>query len=176
MRAYSDARIKDIVGRSDSHRDLVLLNAIEISDYLCRSTDVVPDIYQRTTHKDGWVALTTDLKVGERVRLIGEGEEGTHEVREVRDGAFRTDFVPAGETVFVYGREVKDFLSVDYDAISMLNVSATQELAHRVETLKTENTVLKNENTALKHRVESLEAMAAEVTQLKAAIQPLLAK
>jgi prefoldin subunit 5 len=90
-------------------------------------------------------------------------------VLEVRDGAFRTAFVPTGEKVFVYGREVKDFRSVDYEAISMLNVSATQELAHRVETLTAENAALKN-------RVASLEAMAAEVAQLKAALQPLLAR
>jgi len=35
--------------------------------------------------------------------------------------------------VFVYGREVNDFRTVDYDAIAMLNVSATQELARKVE-------------------------------------------
>ncbi len=31
------------------------------------------------------------------------------------------------KTVFVYGREVNDFHTVDYEALSMLNVSATQE-------------------------------------------------
>ena len=30
--------------------------------------------------------------------------------------------------VFVYGKQVDDFHVVDYDAVSMLNVSATQEL------------------------------------------------
>ena len=195
--AYSDERIKNIVGRSDADEDLAILNGIEIRDYtfkdvvtrgnskqkkvvaqqvesvypqaVSRSTEVVPDIYQRAMQKDGWVTLTTDLKVGDRVRLIGEKEEGVHEVLEIGNGAFRTGFVPASENVFVYGREVTDFRSVDYDAISMLNVSATQELARRVETLTTENEALKN-------RVASLEAMAAEVAALKAALQPLLAK
>ena len=77
--------------------------------------------------------------------------------------------MPTSEKVFVYGREVKDFRSVDYDAISMLNVSATQELARQVATLATEN-------EALKSRLASLEALAAEVAALKAATQPLLAK
>lgn len=197
FRALSDARIKSIVGRSDGPRDLDTLMGIEITDYthkdtvtkgggthkkviaqqveavypqaVGRSTDVVPDIYQRATQQDGWITLATDLKVGERVRLIGENAEGVHEVLEVRDGAFRTGFVPAGEKVFVYGREVNDFRSVDYEAIAMLNVSASQELARRVEALTAENTALKN-------RVASLEAMAAEVAALKAAMQPLLAK
>ena len=77
--------------------------------------------------------LATDLKVGDRVRLIGSATEGTHEVLEVADGKFRTDFKADGDRVFVYGREVNDFRSVDYDAIAMLNVSATQELHRRLE-------------------------------------------
>ena len=67
------------------------------------------------------------------MRLISEKEAGIHEVLEVRDGAFRTDFRPVPEAIFVYGREVKDFRTVDYDALSMLNVSATQEWSWKVE-------------------------------------------
>ena len=206
--AASDERAKNIQGRSDAARDLDTLTGIEITDYTYKdtiekggrshkkviaqavesvypqavsmSTDAVPDIYQRTTHSDGWVNLATDLKVGDRVRLIGEKEQGIHDVLEIRDGAFRTAFVPAGEKVFVYGREVKDFRCVDYEAISMLNVSATQELARKVTNLTTNNEALTRtvaaittENEALK---SSLEAMAAEVAALKAALQPLLAK
>ena len=39
-------------------------------------------------------------------------------------------------SVFVYGREMDDFHTVDYDAISMLNVSATQEQQGRIEELE----------------------------------------
>ena len=38
-----------------------------------------------------------------------------------------------------YGKEVEDFRVVDYEAISMLNVSATQELYKRLELLEKEN-------------------------------------
>ncbi len=51
---------------------------------------------------------------------------------EVTAGRFRTAFKADADTVFVYGREVKDFRTVDYEAIAMLNVSATQELHRRV--------------------------------------------
>jgi hypothetical protein len=88
------------------------------------------------------VQLATDLKVGDRVKLICEKEQGVHQVLEVRDGAFRTDFNPATGRVFVYGRQVTDFRSVDYDAISMLNVSATQELARKVQSQQEELTQL----------------------------------
>lgn len=42
----------------------------------------------------------------------------------------------ANGRLFVYGHEVKDFHVVDYDAIGMLNVSATQALLQRIETLE----------------------------------------
>lgn len=161
--ASFDARIKEIVGRSESADDLATLGRIEITDYtytdqiargdrphkkviaqqvetvfpqaVTRRTDVVPDIYRAASIADGWIALETDLKVGERVKLIGKNEEGVHEVLEVAGGGFRTAFAPEGEEkIFVYGREVDDFLTVDYDAIAMLNVSATQELNRKIET------------------------------------------
>ncbi len=79
---------------------------------------------------------------------------------EIEQGRFRTDFAADEAEIFVYGREVKDFRTVDYEGVSMLNVSATQELARRVEALATEN-------AELKARLASLEALAEEVAKLK---------
>ncbi len=104
FRAFSDRRIKQIVGQSDSSRDLATILGIEITDYryldkiargngvqkkviaqqveqvfpqaVTRSTDVVPDIYKSAVIKDGWINLHTELKKGERVRLISEKVEG----------------------------------------------------------------------------------------------------
>jgi hypothetical protein len=127
-----------------------------------RSTDVVPDIYQKATIKDGWVMLTTNLKKGERVRLIAMEKETVAEVLEVANGKFRTAFAPAGDQVFVYGREVNDFRNVDYDAISMLNVSATQYLKKETDTevkaLQEENAALRKPAGAQEQRLSELEA------------------
>lgn len=45
--------------------------------------------------------------------------------------------------LFVYGRQVHDVHMVDYEAISMLNVSATQQLSKELEAAKTEIEALK---------------------------------
>ena len=181
--AFSDERIKNIQGRSDSATDLHTLLGIEITDYTFRDaitkgsaprkmvigqqvervfpqavsklTDVVPDIYQQASFADGWVALSTDLKQGERVRLISDKVEGVHEVLEATPDKFRTDFQPEGDHVFVFGREVNDFRTVDYDAIAMLNVSATQQLKKEKDG---EVKALRAENAELKARLDTLEA------------------
>ena len=184
--AVSDARVKLVLGRSDAARDLDTLRAIAVTDFrykdviahgegvhkkviaqeleqvfpqaVSQRTGEVPDIYQRATiGADGWIELATNLKVGERVKLIGEQSQGVYNVNAVEATRFRTDFQPAANAViFVYGREVQDFRAVDYEAIAMLNVSATQELARQV-------TAAEQEKAALKQRVTDLEARLAKL-------------
>jgi len=162
----SDARIKKELQVSDSVKDLDTLLGIQITDYQFRDTlangnatqkkviaqqvdkvfpqavqkrvGVVPDVFKNADLKDGWILLATDLKVGDRVRLISDKEQAIQEVVEVRDDAFRTAQVPDRDKVFVYGREVPDFHSIDYDAIAMLNVSATQAVHHKMVKLENE--------------------------------------
>jgi c-di-AMP phosphodiesterase-like protein len=99
--------------------------------------------------------------------------------------------IKEGSKVFVYGHEVNDLRALDYDAISMLNVSATQELAkrsvaqaehiaaleaqvkelqgqsHELTDLRNENAKLKAETSELAIRLEALEK-----TVVRAAAQP----
>jgi hypothetical protein len=192
--ATSDLRIKTDLHPTDSGKDLETLMGIEVTDYQYKdklalgngpqkkviaqqvekvypqavntAKGVVPDIFKKATVQDGWIELATDLKVGERVRLISEKEEGVHEVLEVKADKFLTPFKPAGNQVFVYGREVNDFRSVDYDAIAMLNVSATQQLKHdkdaeiqglarQLEAVQAENAALRRELAAKDESVEA---------------------
>ncbi len=183
--ALSDARLKRVAGISDAVSDLQTLRAIEITDYtfrdpvakgdgaqkkviaqqvervfpqaVSRSVGVVPDILCVAAFRDGWTELATDLKVGERVRLLAEGEEGIYEVLELRPGAFRTAFAPSATRVFVYGREVSDLRAVDYEAIAMLNVSATQEVARQLAGLAGENAALREKNAQIEGRLARLE-------------------
>jgi Chaperone of endosialidase len=193
--AISDARIKHVSGRSNAARDLDLLNGIEITDYTFRDvadkgarphkkvvaqqveqvfpqavsqmTDVVPDIFKPAAMTDGWVVLDTDLAVGDRIRLITDkGHRAVHSVTAVTPGRFRTDFPGDGGRLFVYGREVPDFRVVDYEAIAMLNVSATQELHRRLQAQAAETATLRQELTDLRAALTStLEALAAARVQ-----------
>lgn len=180
--AFSDVRIKEIQGRSDSQNDLQSLLQIEVTDYYYRDkivngdrqqkkvigqqvatvfpqavkthTDVVPDIFKPASIADGWVSLRAHgLQVGERVRLLLEGvEPQIYTIEAVTPDSFQVSLYSEGE-VFVYGREVNDFHVVDYDALAMLNISATQELYKIIDALKIEVQQLKAQLNGSHHPI-----------------------
>ena len=153
----TDYQFKDKVGNGNAPQKKVIAQQVEqiFPQAVSVRKGVVPDIFKNAAVKEGWVMLATDLKVGERVRLVSSGGESVEEVLEVRGDAFRTSLKSAEEKTFVYGREVPDFHSVDYDAIAMLNVSATQELARQLKTVQDENAALRRELAAKDDRMEA---------------------
>jgi len=198
----SDARVKNIRGRSESGEDLKILQEIEVTDYTMKDPlsgsdklvhkkviaqqvekvypravrqglGTVPDIMKMTTIKDGWITRTGDLKKGERVRLICQTEDCVREVLEVdlKENRFRVDLKSADSKVFVYGREVKDLRTVDYDAISMLNVSATQQIKKEKDA---EVNKLSAENSELRARVVALEVKDSERDSKISAMEKIL--
>ena len=69
-------------------------------------------------------------------------------------------------TVFIYGREVNDFHTVDYEAISMLHVSATQEQQHLIEVQQQRIEALEVENTELRIRSKDIENRLIQIEEL----------
>ena len=192
IQVFSDARAKNILSRSDGAADLRTLMGIEIADFqykdrigkgegtykkvvaqqvekvypqaVTRQTDVIPDIYRFAPVHEGWIELVTDLKKGERVRLIDGKAADVYEVLETAPTRFRTSFNPEAGKLFVFGREVNDFRSVDYDAIAMLNVSATQQMKKDTDA---EIAALKGENAELQSRVRAIEDLLRSAAALK---------
>ncbi len=172
----TDYVYKDVIAKGAGKHKKVIAQQVEkvYPQVVSRSTNAIPDIYARATTADGWVSLATDLEVGDRVRLIAGGVSAIEEVLEVREGAFRTTFETEENEVFVYGREVDDFLAVDYDGIAMLNVSATQEL-HRIIQEKDERIVVAESRlAAMQTQLAAMEAKAAaRDAQLAAIVKQL---
>jgi hypothetical protein len=184
--AFSDERIKNVIGLSDTEDDLQRLLGIQITDYRMKDkakdlkpykkviaqqveevypqavstiTEVIPDIYTVATAKNGFISLNANVQVGDRIKLILESGNRMVSVTRVEENGFEVDS-DINEEVFVYGREVDDFKAVDYEAISMLNVSATQELFKMIQKLKMEN-------DDLKASVSEIENLKAEMIKLK---------
>ncbi|NQX96299.1 MAG: tail fiber domain-containing protein [Flavobacteriales bacterium] len=179
--AFSDKRIKNRIGISNSKKDLEIISKIEIMDYNMidtiskgnknykkviaqqvkkiypqavsnNLTRTIPNIYQISAINDGWINLTTDLVVGDKVKLILSDKEELVVVTEISTAGFKvkSEQPLINGKVFVYGKEVHDFHTVDYEAISMLNVSATQELLKIIKQLAKEKQGLTKDFNAFK--------------------------
>jgi hypothetical protein len=189
---FSDARIKDVIGLSNASEDLSTLMGIEVTNYtykdkigkgnsefkkvvaqqleeiypiaVSQTTNFIPDVYQLADIKDGAIAISSKIiETGDKLKLLHEnGEAEIVLVNSTSETGVHTSSTYTGN-VFVYGREVDDFRTVDYEAISMLNVSATQELFKLISQLQLSNTALKKE-------VSNYASLKADVQLLKEAL------
>jgi len=112
--------------------------------------DVVPCIYKKSTIENGAIDLQMETcgsdaccKVEDKIKLIyPDGSKELVNIIESDGNKIKVDSDKSGE-VFVYGKEVDDYHSVDYDALAMLNISATQELYKIIKELQEEIKQLK---------------------------------
>jgi hypothetical protein len=175
--AYSDARIKNIISRSNGSQDLKTLNAIQVTDYsfkdkikyggriskkviaqqveqvypqvVSKHRDVVPNVFQVTSdierQPDSCLLLTFagDHHISltaKRLQVVINQHNDKKYVDIVSIPAPNQVVINAADLqtdkVFVYGEEVDDFRTVDYEGLTTLNVSATQELSRQVNELR----------------------------------------
>lgn len=173
--AITDFTFKDKVTNGPRPQKKVIAQQVEkvFPTAVLQSSGFVPDIFQKATVEEGWISVAADLKQGDRVRLIGKTTDATHEVVEIAEAdpakgtprKFRFEPKPTENDIFVYGHEVKDLRSVDYEAIAMLNVSASQELSRRLEKQEKELAELREklakalgEKQTLTHNVSAMDA------------------
>lgn len=192
----SDARIKNIIGKSDAQEDLNKILAIEVTDYklkdevkhgnlvvkkviaqqvekilpqaITKSVGTIPNIYQKAKVVDGWIMISTDLKVNDIVKIVTKESEDTHNVLAVEKNRFKVEGLTSVDSnIFVYGQEVEDFRSVDYDAISMMHVSATQAQQQLIEDLQSKIEILNAENKILKAEVSKIETLEERIKNVE---------
>ena len=132
-------------------------------------TDAVPDIDslgQVTKISNGFSEISVDkgfnLKSGDQVKVFGPDRLPQVVIAETVDGrnfTAKLKGIKQGSQVYVYGHQVNDLRALDYDAITMLDVSATQELAKR-------SAAQSERMAALEARVKELQGQSHELTDL----------
>jgi hypothetical protein len=136
---------------------------------------IIPNIYApaaKVQANNGVLTLSLnkkhELTKGDYVDIkTPHGDISRVEVVDIADDntfSVKTDKVT--ETAFVYGKYVDDFRVVDYNALSMLNISATQEMHRQIQQLQQENAALRNENGALRTQSASIENRLSKVEAL----------
>jgi hypothetical protein len=109
------------------------------------------------------------LKNGQRIEALADGVTKILTVHEVVDE--RTICIEGLEeapaVLHLTGKEVEDFLSVDYNQIFMLAVSGLQEVDRRLQEVEKRELKLEGLEKALQ-RIDELEKRAARVGELEA--------
>ena len=159
----TDYRYKDVYTWGNQTFKKVIAQQVEevYPQAVRKMTSTVPDIYAladqvvfEATSKNFTVTMSKnyDIKVGETIEFILEKEGKVQgAVASVAGNSFTVkNWQYPTNKIFVFGREVKDFRSVDYEAISMLGISAIQQLAKENELLLKGNELLLNEIKKLK--------------------------
>ena len=149
------------------------------------SSNCIPSIYARPSSMEvqsGQVRfqLTSahGLSVGDEVRIyVKDEDEKEYKVVSIEgDQSFTVSGWPGateGQNVFIYGKKVKDFRTVDYDRIHTLNVSATQELARRVAQLEAENAALRQKNGQMEGQIQGLRSQVDKMESLNTRLSKL---
>jgi hypothetical protein len=180
----TDFTYVDKVGNGKAAKKGFIAQQVEkvFPEAVSRSTGFIPNIYKKTentkfnaTTKTLAITMTTnpELVVGDFVRLYDvNNKEYVNEVIAVKGNTFtvKSWASEVKEGIFVWGKRVDDFRTVDYDRIFTLNVSATQELYRQLQQTQSENKELKErlqqtqsqtqlENKELKERLAKLEGV-----------------
>jgi hypothetical protein len=153
------------------------------------SFSTLPDIYQHALsvvqQEDSLynicIAKSSNVKQGDVIALKcakdGDVNVVVTAVNNNRNFTVRSSTILTGQKdVFVYGHPATDVLTVDYDAISMLNVSATQQLAKTIDEQQREIALLKAQNAAIVLENNKLKNEQAETKATVAGIFARLAK
>jgi sugar lactone lactonase YvrE len=139
-------RMKDVATWGTQTFKKVIAQQVEevYPEVINKTKSVIPDIYA-LAESVAYDAVTKNLsvtlskeyniKLGEKIELV-HPEKGNilAEVIAVSGKNFTVkSWEYATEKIFVFGREVNDFRSVDYEALSMLGISSIQALAKENE-------------------------------------------
>lgn len=162
----TDYHYKDVVAWGKQPFKKVIAQQVEeiYPQAVRRQRSVIPDVYllaEKVSYNEPAgelsIRLPKDygLKVGDKVELVHQKQgKILAAIISVSGNDFTVgNWLFATDKIFVFGREVDDFRVVDYEALSMLGISAIQQLASEVDSLKKQL----SEVSSLKKRLEALE-------------------
>ena len=139
----------------------------KIQDYIPSVYDMAKSmVYDASLHT---LTITTfkphDFQAKDEIKLISLDKEHKVKVDKIMDANtfIVNNWEKPVDKIFVFGKRVDDFRTVDYDRLFTLGISSIQELSRRVEQLEKENGILKSESKAFSK-------MKSEIAELRAMI------
>jgi hypothetical protein len=149
----------DGIGNGSNEQKKLIAQQVEsvYPQAVTQGEEFIPNVYQNsastrydenTQHLEIILDVKHDFTPNDEVRLMVESGQEDYRVVAVSDEySFTVVSDASQDSVFVFGKKVDDFRHIDYTAISMLGMSAIQQLT--------------KENEQLKQRLDSLEQKQA---------------
>ncbi|BAV94790.1 hypothetical protein JBKA6_0777 [Ichthyobacterium seriolicida] len=166
----TDYSMRDTNKLGNQHFKKVIAQQIEgiVPNIVGKNSGVIPSVYESTESietTNNTTSITTKkahgFSRGDMVRLIlDDDRESFVKVKEIKSAnAFVVDLGDevSPNKVFVYGKEVDDLRSVDYDGLTTLNISATQAIYDHMLELEKENYILKEKLSGAEEKLSGTE-------------------
>jgi hypothetical protein len=172
---YKYINVVDYYFKNDINKETkkgVLAQELEqiYPNYVKKTKGLVADIFQTSINteilENNTVKITlkndTNISIGDKLQIVERSEENNS--LKVLEVLSPTTFIVEpfefnkNEPVFIYGRYVEDYRTVDYNKIHMTTVEVVQELIKKTETLESENVQLKNTLSQFEARLAALES------------------
>ena len=116
-----------------------------IPEVINKHKDYIPNIYKNVDYDgDDKIYLPTAseaLSIGDKIKIYdSKNKEHFKEVLEIDDDYITIDSpienYELGSPLFLYGKEIPDVKNVNYEALFVINMKATQEIYKRLQKLE----------------------------------------
>lgn len=115
-----------------------------IPEVINKHKDFIPNIYKNAEYYDGINTIyikTDDLSIGDKIKIYDDkNKEHIKEVIDINEDYITIDSpiedYEEDSPLFIYGKEIPDVKNVNYEALFVINMRATQELYKRLKALE----------------------------------------
>lgn len=137
----------DYIERGTINNYGIIAQEIEeiIPEVINSHKDYIPNIYKNVDKYDNELLRlyikTYDLSVGDKIKIYDVKNKDHHRKIIEKNEDYITIDEPIenyeeGTNLFIYGKEIEDVKNVNYEALFVINIKATQELYQRLKTLE----------------------------------------
>ncbi len=136
----------DYIKKGNKKNYGVIAQEIEkiVPEVINECKDYIPDIYKNANGYDGnnTIYIKVDnLIIGDKIRIYDNKNKEHHkEIINISEDYITIDEpiedYEDGSDLFIYGKEIPDLKNVNYEALFIINMRATQELYKRVKALE----------------------------------------
>jgi len=136
----------DYIKKGNKKNYGVIAQEIEkiVPEVINECKDYIPDIYKNANGYDGnnTIYIKVDnLIIGDKIRIYDNKNKEHHkEIINISEDYITIDEpiedYEDGSDLFIYGKEIPDLKNVNYEALFIVNMRATQELYKRVKALE----------------------------------------